>query len=275
ALDAAWRGRPEAAPALTALATDPAQPAIARATALAHFPEFWTAAMATAVERALGDGDALVRRAALQAAVALPPERRTLLVAPRLRDPVRAVRLAAVQTLAGSHTSLAEGPRADFERGVSELVQSELVNADRPEAHLNLANLYGRLGRPADAESELRTALWLDPAFIPALVNLADLLRTQGRDADGERFLEQALGVAPEHAEALHALALLRVRQNRLPEAIDLLRRAARARPDTPRFAYVYAVALHDSGRAREAVTVLEDAHRQRPADRDILAALA
>jgi predicted CXXCH cytochrome family protein len=275
ALDAARRGRPEAAPALTALATDPGQPAISRATALAHFPEFWTAAMAKAVESALGDGDALVRMVALQAAGALPPERRAPLAAPLLRDPIRAVRLAAVQTLAGGHTALADGPRADFECGVSELVQSELVNADRPEAHLNLANLYGRLGRPADAESELRTALWLDPAFIPALVNLADLLRTQGRDADGERFLEQALRAAPDNAEALHALALLRVRQTRLADAVDLLRRAARARPDAPRFAYVYAVALHDTGRARDAITVLEGAHHQRPADRDILTALA
>ena len=125
------------------------------------------------------------------------------------------------------------------------------------------------------AESELRTALSLDPRFVPALVNLADLLRAQGRDADGERFLDQALRVAPDHAEALHAIGLLRIRQNRLTEAVDLLRRAAARRPDSPRFAYVYAVALHDTGRARDAIAVLEATHRQRPADRETLAALA
>jgi predicted CXXCH cytochrome family protein len=276
ALDAARRGLAEAGPALTALAVDQSQPGIARATALSHFPEFWMAPMAPAVETALRDPDALVRLAALRAAEALPPERRGSLGAPLLRDPVRAVRLAATQALAGTpRTGLAEGQRADFDHGLAELIQSELVNADRPESHLNLANLYGRLGRPADAESELRTALSLAPSFVPALVNLADLLRTQGRDADGERFLEQALRAAPDHAEALHALALRRVRENRLPEAIDLLRRAARARPDSPRFAYVYAVALHDTGRADDAIRVLEAAHRQRPADRDTLAALA
>jgi predicted CXXCH cytochrome family protein len=276
ALDAARRGLPDAGPALTALATDERQPGIARATALSHLPEFWTAGMAAPVESALRDPDALVRLAALRATEAMPPEQRGRLAAPLLRDPVRAVRLAAAQTLATApRAPLAEGPRADFDRAVAELVQSELVNADRPEAHVNLSNLYGRLGRPGDAESELRTALWLDPAFVPALVNLADLLRTQGRDADGERFLEQALRAAPDHAEALHALALLRVRQQRLPEAVDLLRRATRARPDSPRFAYVYAVALHDTGRVAEAITVLEAAHRGRPADRDTLVALA
>jgi Flp pilus assembly protein TadD len=276
ALDAARRGRPDAGPAVTALVTDLSQPPIARATALTHFAEYWTPSMAPAVEGALRDGDALIRMAALRAVEALPPDRRAALAAPLLRDPVRAVRLAAVQAIAGvPRPALPEGQRGDFERGVAELVQSELVNADRPEAHLNLANLYARLGRAADAESELRTALWLAPSFVPALVNLADLMRAQGRDADGERFLEQALRTAPDDAETLHALALLRVRQNRLAEGVDLLRRAALARPDSPRFAYVYAVALHDSGRAGDAIAVLEAAHRRRPAERDTLAALA
>jgi Flp pilus assembly protein TadD len=276
ALDAARRGLPDAAPALIAVATDRSQPGIARATALSHFPEFSTAAMAPAIERALADPDPLVRLGALRGAEALPPDRRAPLAALLLHDPVRSVRLAATQLLAGApRATLTETQRADFDRAVAELVLSERVNAERPESHLNLANLYARLGRRADAESELRTALWLDPAFVPALVNLADLLRVQGRDADGERFLEQALRAAPDHAEALHALALLRVRQNRLAEAVDLLRRAARARPDSPRFAYVYAVALHDTGRAADAIAVLEGAHRQRPADRDVLAALA
>jgi predicted CXXCH cytochrome family protein len=276
ALDAARRGLPEAPPALAALAADRSQPGIARATALARFPEFWTAAMAPTVESALRDPDALVRMAALQATAALPPERRVPLAAPLLRDPARAVRLAAVQALAGTPPpALAESQRGDFDRELTELVRSELVNADRPEAHLNLANLYGRLGRAADAERELRTALRLAPSFVPALVSLADLMRSLGRDPDGERLLQQALRAAPGHPEALHALALLRVRQNRLPEAVDLLRRATRARPDSPRLAYVYAVALHDTGRAGDAIRVLEAAHRQRPADRDILAALA
>ena len=276
ALDAARRGLPDAAPALIAVATDRSQPSIVRATALSHFGEFSTAAMAPAIETGLADPDALVRLGALRGADALPPERRAPLGAPLLRDPVRSVRLAAAQMLAGApRGALTEAQRVDFDRAMAELVQSELVNAERPESHMNLANLYARLGRGADAESELRTALWLDPSFVPALVNLADLLRVQGRDADGERFLEQALRAEPDHAEALHALALMRVRQNRLPEAVDLLRRAARARPDSPRFAYVYAVALHDTGRAGDAIAVLEGAHRQHPADRDVLAALA
>src|SRR5439155_67845 len=139
------------------------------------------------------------------------PVRRGPLAAPLVRDPVRAVRLAAAHALAGTPPAApVEGQRSDVERAVADLVQSEQVNADRPEAHVNLADLYTRLGRPADAESELQTALALDPGFVPALVTLADLLRAQGRDADGEPFLDRALRVAPDHAEALHAIGLRR-----------------------------------------------------------------
>jgi predicted CXXCH cytochrome family protein len=273
ALDAARRGLAEAGPALAALAADRGQPGIARATAVVHLGELLTAGTAPAVIAGLRDPDPLIRMAAARAAEALPAERRGPLVAPLLRDPVRAVRLAAAHALAG--VSVPDAQRGDLDRGITEWIRAEQVNADRPEAHVNLAGLYARTGRTRDAESALRTALRLDPRFVPALVNLADLLRAQGRDADGERMLEQALRAYPDHPEALHALGLLRVRQQRLPEAADLLRRAATARPESTRFAYVYAVSLHDTGRAGDAIGVLETAHRQRPADREVLAALA
>jgi predicted CXXCH cytochrome family protein len=275
ALDAGRRGLPSAEKALAALAADQSQPGIARATALALLSEYLSPASLPAVVAALGDGDPLVRAAALHALESIPPAERVQIAAPRLRDSVRAVRLAAARALAGApRQALSAEQQADFDRALAELVASETVNADRPEAHLNLANLYARLGRPADAESELRTALRLDPRFVPAMVNLADLFRAQGRDADGERLLEQALKVAPDGAEALHALGLLRVRQGRRSEAVDLLRRAAQRQPEVPRFAYVYAVALHGTGEGARAIAVLEEAHRRRPANRDVLAAL-
>jgi tetratricopeptide (TPR) repeat protein len=277
ALDSGRRGLPAAETALAALAMDAGQPGIARATALSLLTEYLTPASFPAVEAGLRDGDPLVRAAALAVVEALPSERRVALAAPLLRDPVRTVRIGAAHALAGTPAgTLPEDRRPALEQSLAELVRSEMVSADRPEAHLNLANLFARLGRAADAESELRTALWLDPRFVPALVNLADLFRAQGRDADdGERFLERALEIAPNHAEALHALGLLRARQGRRDEAVRLLERAAAARPDSVRLSYVYAVALRSTGDAPRAIAVLEHAHRRRPADREVLVALA
>ena len=275
ALDAGRRASLDAASQLATLATDRGEPGIARATALALLPGFPGSRAFAAIEAGLGDVDPLVRSAAVGALEGLPLEHRANLAAPALRDPVRAVRLAAARVLAGARGSLSADQQVDFDRALSELVASELVSADRPEAHLNLANLYARLGRPADTESELRTALWLDPRFVPAMVNLADLFRAQGRDRDGERFLEQALRIEPESAEAMHSLGLLRVRQGRPDEGVAWLRRAAARRPDIARFGYVYAVALYSTGQASQAIAVLEDLHRKRPADRDVLTALA
>jgi predicted CXXCH cytochrome family protein len=275
ALDAGRRGLLSAETTLAALATDQSQPGMARATALALLPEYLSPASLPAVEAALGDADPLVRATALQALDALPPPERLRLATPRLRDAVRAVRLAAAHALAGTpRQGRSAEQQADFDRALAELVAAEMVNADRPEAHLNLANLASHLGHPADAEAALRTALRLDAGFVPALVNLADLFRAQGREADSARLLEQALQVAPDNAEALHALGLLWVRQGRREEAIELLRQAAQQRPESTRFAYVYAVALHDTGDVTGAIAVLEKAQQRRPASRDVLAAL-
>ncbi|MGH7332605.1 MAG: tetratricopeptide repeat protein [Candidatus Rokuibacteriota bacterium] len=272
ALDAGRRGLLEAERRLATLVTDAGQPAIARATAFGLLREFLSPASFPAIEVGLRDDSPVVRAAALGVLDALPAERRTLLAGPALRDPIRAVRIAAAQALAGSR-GLADQQHA-LDRAIVELIASEMASAERPEAHLNLANLYLRLGRAPEAESELQTALRLDPRFVPALVNWADLLRALGREADGERLLQEALRLEPDNAEAIHALGLLRVRQGRQADAVGLLRRATALRPEAIRFAYVYGVALHSSGHPQGAITVLEQAHRRRPANREILAAL-
>jgi hypothetical protein len=130
---------------------------MARATALALLPEYLSPASLPAVEAALGDTDPLARATALAALETLPPAARVRLATPRLRDAVRAVRLAAAHALAGAPQSAwSTEQQADFDRALAELIASEMVNAERPEAHLNLATLYARLGRSADAEAALK-----------------------------------------------------------------------------------------------------------------------
>jgi Flp pilus assembly protein TadD len=130
------------------------------------------------------------------------------------------------------------------------------------------------MGRTNDAESELQTALRLDPNFVPAMVNLADLYRMQQRDDEGRKWLEKAVAVAPNAAEPIHALGLLKIRQKQYREALNLLSKAAMLQPTNVRYSYVYAVALNSSGQPERAITVLENAHRIRPADRQVLVGL-
>jgi tetratricopeptide (TPR) repeat protein len=258
----------DAVPRLTGLVADGDQPGIARATALSLLTGFPTAATLEAIAGALDDDDPLVRTAAVEALAIAGPEARVRLAAPRLEDPVRSVRIGAARVLAPAGQGVTEPAwRAALVRAVAEYIASELTNADRPEAHLNLGNFYAESGRLAEAEASYRQALAIDRDHVPALVNLADLYRLQRRDDEGERLLRRALAIEPEQAAVHHAFGLLLVRQRRGADALESLGRAAQLDPANPRFIYVYAVALHSSGRTREALSVVESGLVRHPRD--------
>jgi len=272
AIDAGRRGLPSAEGALSALIADPSNPAIARATALSLLPEYLTPRGLPAVQAALRDTDALIRSAGVRALEPLPTQERVRLAAPLLEDSIRSVRIEAARLLAGIQPGLLQKEqKTALDREITELIASELVSAERPESHVNLASLYLQMGRPGEAETELQTALRLDPNNIPAMVNLADLYRQQQRDDEGQKWLQRAIAGAPNAAEPIHALGLLKVRQKQYQEALSLLAKAAALQPSNARFCYVYAVALNSSGQADLAITVLTQAHQRRPTDRQVL----
>ena len=275
ALDAGRRGLANAEKSLTALIDDAAKPGIARATALNLLQDYLTPSSVPTVQAALGDNDALVRREAVRALESLPPQDRVRLAAPLLDDPIRSVRIEAARLLAGTSPELLqESQKTALNRAILELIASEMAAAERPEDHVNLALLYVQMGRPSDAESELQTALRLDPKYVPAMINLADLYRMQNRDDEGQQWLQKAIAVAPDAAEPVHALGLLKVRQKQYQEALSLLARAAMLQPGNVRYSYVYAVALNSTGQPDQAIAILQQAHQRRPADRQVLEGL-
>ena len=82
-----------------------------------------------------------------------------------------------------------------------------MVDADRPEAHLNLGLLDFRRRKLTEAQEEYRTALRLDPIFVPALVNLADLDRAHGMDEEGAELQRKAMAIKPDNADVRYALS--------------------------------------------------------------------
>ena len=109
-----------------------------------------------------------------------------------------------------------------------------MVDAERPETHLNLGVLDMRRQQLPEAETRL------DPAFVPAIVNLADLDRVRGIDQQGAELLRKAMSLDPSNADVKHSLGLFLVRQHDYPGALDLLRQASELAPDNARYAYVY-----------------------------------
>jgi tetratricopeptide (TPR) repeat protein len=276
ALHAGRTGQPGAVRPLADLIADRGQPAIARATALTLLTRSGDATPASVLATAIGEEDPIVRWAAAGALETLPLADRLRLGAPLLGDATRAVRIEAARQLAGAAPALA-GPEvsARITAGLAEWVAAQRVDADRPEAHVNLCTLYGELGDVPSAERECRAAMRLRPSYTPAYVNLADVFRAADRDNDGERLLRDGLAAAPSDAALHHALGLLLVRAHRPDAALAELQRAAELRPADIRYAYVLGIALHAAGQSERALGVLAAAHDRSPTDRDILIALA
>lgn len=272
---AADTGAPDAPARLLALAGNPAQPAIVRASALARLHEHPSPDAGPTVTRLLKDPDPQVRAAAVRTLEHADLRTRAELAWPLLSDPVRTVRLEAARVLAPLSTqTMGEALASQLDDALKEYVAAEVVNADRPESNLNLGLIALAAGEEEVAERAYRAALVLDPRFVPAHANLADLYRTQGREAESEAQLRTGLVAAPDNPDLHHALGLARVRTKRLDAALGDLARAAELAPGNTRFAYVYAVALDGAGRTPEALTVLESASTRNPGDREVLTAL-
>ena len=275
ALHAGRTGAVNAERQLDQLILDKSQPAIARASGLLLLSRYASAASEPAIKAAIADPDPLVRMAVARALRASAPRAIIETILPLLGDPVRAVRTEAARALAGivSQTMTPE-QRSAFAAAYQELVAGEMIDADRPETHLNLGLVKMRRKQLNEAEAEYRTALRLDPKFVPAMANLADLDRERGMDKEGAELLRTAIAIEPNNAAIKHSLGLLLVRQRNYAKSLPLFREAAALAPDNARYAYVYAVALNSSGSAAEATALLERTHKQHPTDRDVLVTL-
>lgn len=278
ALAAGDAGAADAPALLLALAADPRQPALARASALRRLDQSPGETGLLTIRRLLADPNALVRAQAVRTLGQSDLPTRAELAWPLLDDPARTVRLEAALVLAPLGGQGLGGALAkQLEGGLRELVNAERVNADRPEAHLNLGLLAVASGDAASAEGAWREALALDRAFTPARVNLADLYRALGRESAATAELEQGLALArtdAERADLHHARGLAAVRAGRMDAALNHLASAARLAPTQTHYAWVYAVALDSAGRTPEAIAVLEAAQGQAPRNRDLLIGL-
>ena len=248
------------------------EPAIVRATALLELRLLRSPALPALLMRAGSDADPVVRRSVAVAARDLPPEVRTDIARPLLRDKARSVRIAAVATLLGSDArAWRRVDQIALRKATEEYLEARSFNADRGEGLVDLAHVAALAGDGTHAEENLVEALSIDPSFTAAYVNLADLYRSQQRDVDAERVLRRGLERAADRASIEFALGLALVRLGRRDEALSHLRLAYESRPEVTRFGYVYAVAQFDLGRQKHALRTLEHLHKRHPANREVL----
>lgn len=275
AFDLGNHNAPGAQQALVKVATRPSQSDIARASALSRLRNFPSLRTLEVAVQSLNADDPLVRVAAVSIVAGADVATRRSQLVPRLRDISRLVRMEAARALAGGAGSgLLGEERAAFDKALGEYVAAQLFNAERPESHMNLGNLYLDQGRLDAARQSFRTAIELDKSFVAASIALAELERAQGDEAAASNILNNALADNQKSGPVEHALGLSFIRQKRIEEAIDYLTRAVADAPENARFAYVLAVALHDTGNPRKATEALRTALLRNPYDRELLSTL-
>jgi len=275
AFDLGERGAPGARDALLRIAKDGEASDIARASAFTRLASYPSREVLEAAVGSLTIGDPMVGTAAMAIIAQAEPDTRRAVFPPLLRDGSRLVRMQAARALAGQlEAELRGDDRVAFDKALAEYVAGRLFNAERPEAHVNLASLYREQGKVQAARASLRTAIELDAKFIAAPIALAEIERTQGDEQAAENILREALLANPRSGPLAHALGLCFIRQKRLAVAMNYLTQAAQWAPEEARFGYVLAVALHDRGKTGEAISTLNNVLSLHPYDRDVLLAL-
>ena len=224
---------------LLRLAGDPLYPVNVRATALALLAGYPGEGTLQAMEIALMDEEALIRRTAV--ANIQPPDPKTLakLLAPILYDPAKTVRIEAARRLVGDMAQYLDADQQELNQTVlEEFEDTMLYSADFAASRHNLANLYAELGRPEDAIRQYEEAIRIDDQFFPAKANLAVLYNQQGQNEKAETLLKEAVAAEPELYDLAYSLGLLLVEMQQYGEAVGYLEQASRGLPDRARIHY-------------------------------------
>ncbi len=185
---------------LRALAADPGQPGIVRATALFLLEPVADPALAEATADLLSDPDPLVRMQAAALQPAAPVPDRIARLMPLLQDPMRSVRQSAARTaLTIPPDALGPSQAAIVRQAMTEWQRSLSNRLDFPETHFVLGGMALTMRNAEAAQRAFREVVTLDPQRAeawPMLVQLTEIV--EGPDA-ARRTLREGLARIPDH----------------------------------------------------------------------------
>ena len=267
--------KPEARQSLIRLAGDTLYPVIVRATALSLLSGYPGEDTTRAMETALMDDEALIRRAAAENLQTASPEALALHLGPLLYDPVRAVRQEAARRLVGDPANhLDPDKKKVFQETLADYEASMAFSGDFAFGRFNLADLYAAQGKTDAAAENYLAALAIDGLFYPAKVNLAMLYNQTGRQDDAETLFREVVTENPDLYEIAYSLGLLLAERGKYEEAAVYLARAVRGLPTRARVHYNLGLLLQHLGR-EDAEAELRKALDLEPDNLDFLYALA
>ena len=281
AMDAGREHRPEGLEMLDSLIRRKDESGMVRASALTLLSRYPDGPGRSIVSRSLEDPDPLVRLAAVRSLEILPRDERLKKVVPLLDDPIRAVRIEAAKTLATVSKYLSSTKRRQaFDAALGEFMTGQRSRDDRADSHEQMAIMSINLGRLAEAERESRTAVRINPDFVPFRHTLSTILAKQAyealeqkrpeeaakKNAEAEQQLRKIIELQPAWGDAYYSLGLLLAEdEQRLSEAAEQLSKAAELIPNSPRVLCNLGAALQMLDRPAESERALLTAYRLAP----------
>jgi tetratricopeptide (TPR) repeat protein len=135
------------------------------------------------------------------------------------------------------------------------------VDPGSAEAHLLLGIAYRTVGAPeliGEAVAELRQALALNPAFVPARFYLAHIYLDLGRAERAREELDAGLAQTPKNAQFLTLLGEAERQLKNPRRSVEVLEQALQIDESSAQAHYYLGLALLDLGKPDEAIKELE-----------------
>ncbi len=152
--------------------------------------------------------------------------------APPSNDPllneVRALNLSATNQV---QTGIELERQGRLEESVSAHEKALQIDPQMVQAHINLLELYGRLGQFQKAEEHYRAATHLEPGSVESYYNYGVLLLGAQKYEQAESAFRKAAEIDPFHAAAHNNIGYLLERQGKLVEAAAEYRTAIDNKP--------------------------------------------
>ena len=269
-------GAPDAGDNLRTLARDQLMPVIVRATALSLLRNYPQRATTELLIASLDDPESLIRYTAVRGLQNLGAGELLEFIAPKLYDPVKAVRIEAAAALAGlPHQQIRADDRAALASGLEEYREAMRYNSDFAPQRYNLGNLAAALGNDEEARAYYEQAIVIDDQFYPAKVNLAMAFNRNGDNEAAEKLLREVIEQQPRLHEVRYSLGLLLAELENYEEAASMLGEAADGMPAYTRPRYNQALALLKLQRYEEGERALLKALEVEPENREYFSTLA
>ena len=251
-------------------------PAIVRATALEQLAGYRDKKSLSAFTRALVDEEAIMRQTAAKNLPETDPQKIFSLLVPLLYDPVRAVRIEAVQRLTALPSDIMTADISrKFKKVLAEYQQTAEHTGDFAASRHNLGNMYSNLGKAELAIEHYRKSIKIDDAFYPAKVNLAMIYNSMGKNSQAEILLREVVTQGPGLHQIKYSLALLLVEEKKYRDAEMYLREAVSGMPYHSRVRYNLGLLQQQLGKDDLAEASLMGALKIEPSNLDYLYALA